>query len=87
MNFIPMIEIFDNSWNLEHDKLLWEKIQLRRKLYSTEYDTEIKDLEGRNSEYASIESQHELESQRLQLRQASQWADQAQRERINLCGE
>ena len=31
--------------------------------------------------------QRELESQRHQLRQASQWADQAQRERISLCGE
>ena len=29
----------------------------------------------------------ELQSQRQQLRQASQWADHAQRERINLCGE
>ena len=42
---------------------------------------EIKDLERRNSEYALIESQRELESQRVQLRQASQWADEAQREK------
>ena len=59
----------------------------QRKLHSTEYDVEIKNLERRNSEYALIESQRELESERLQLRQASQWADQAQREKINLCGE
>ena len=63
------------------------EISAQRKLYSTEYDMEVKDLERRNSEYASIESQRELESQILQLRQARQWADQAQRERINLCGE
>ena len=33
------------------------------------------------------ESHQELESQRLQLHQANQWADQAQREEINLCVE
>ena len=59
----------------------------QRKLYSTEYDVEIKDLQRRNSEYALYESRKELESQRQQLRQASRWADHAQRERINLCGE
>ena len=40
-----------------------------------------------NSEFAPYESQRELESQRHQWRQASQWADQAQRDRISLCGE
>ena len=49
----------------------------QRKLYSTENDIE----------YVLCESQRELESQRRQLRQASQWADHAQRERINLCSE
>ena len=34
-----------------------------RKLYSTEYNIEIQNLERRNSEYALIESQRELESQ------------------------
>ena len=29
MNFTPMIEIFENSWNEEHDKLICEKIQFR----------------------------------------------------------
>ena len=62
------------------------KFQLRRKLYSTQYDMEIKDLERKNSEYALFESQRELESQRQHLRQASQWADHAQREK-NLLGE
>ena len=44
-------------------------------------------MERRNSEYALIESQRELGSQRLQLSEANQWADQAQRERIHLCSE
>ena len=39
----------------------------QRKLYSTEYDMEINNLERRNSEFALYESQRELESQRLQL--------------------
>ena len=44
-------------------------------------------MERRNSEYALSESQRELESQRLQLLEVNQWADQAQRERIHLCSE
>ena len=46
-----------------------------------------KKWERRNSEFAQYESQCELESQRHQLRQASQWADQAHREIMRLCGE
>ena len=38
----------------------------QRKLYLTEYDMEIQNLERRNSEYASTESQRELESQTRQ---------------------
>ena len=45
----------------------------QRKLYSTEYDMEINNLERRNSEFALCGSQRELESQRLQVQQASQW--------------
>ena len=47
---------------------------------------EIQNSERGNSEYALFESQRELESQRRQLLKANQWADQAQRERIHLCG-
>ena len=53
----------------------------------TEYDLETQNLERRNSEYALIKSRRELESQRQQLLEANQWADQAQRERIHLCSE
>ena len=60
---------------------------VQRKLYSTEYDMEIQNLERRNSEYALFESQRELESQRLQLLEDNQWTDQAQRERIHLSSE
>ena len=36
---------------------------------------------------ALSETNRELETQRLELHQANQWADQAQREKINLSGE
>ena len=48
---------------------------------------EIQNLKRRNSEHASTETQRELESQRQQLLEANQWADQAQRERIQVCSE
>ena len=54
----------------------------QRKLYLTEYDMEIPNLERRKSECALVETQRELESQKRQLLEANQWADQAQRERI-----
>ena len=41
----------------------------------------------RNSDVALCEIHLEFESQRLQLQQANQWADQAQGDKISLCGE
>ena len=61
------------------------KTSAQRKLHLTQYDMEIQILERRNSEYALFESQRELESQRQQLLEASEWAEQAQREKIHLC--
>ena len=60
---------------------------VQRKLDSTEKNMEIQHMERRNSEYGLIESQRELESQKLQLSDANQWADQAQRERLHFCSE
>ena len=48
---------------------------------------EIRNWEKINSDIALLETHQELESQRLQLQQANQWADQAQREKINLSGQ
>ena len=48
---------------------------------------EIQNLERRHSECALFESQRELEPQKQQLLMANHWADQAQRERIQLCTE
>ena len=58
-----------------------------RRLFLKEYKIEIQNSEPRNSEHAMFESQRELESHRRQLLKGNQWADQAQRERIHLCGE
>ena len=52
----------------------------QKRISEAETDMEMKDWEKRNSEFALYESQRELESQRLRLRQVSQWADQTQRE-------
>ena len=43
--------------------------------------------EQRSSEVDLNETHRELESKQLQLQQANLWAENAQRERINLCGE
>ena len=63
------------------------ELNSQRKLTEAESDMDIKEWERRNSEFAPCESQRELESQRLHLRQASEWADQAQRETKSLCGD
>ena len=48
---------------------------------------DIRIWEQRNPDIAIYKYNRELESQRLELYQANLWADQAQRENINLCGE
>ena len=48
---------------------------------------DIRNWEQSNADIALHETNRELESQRLELHQADQWADQAQREKISLFGE
>ena len=73
--------------NEELNKLFLVIIHFQRKLYSTEYnvDPKIWSEDIQNTHY--FESLRGLESQRLQLLEANQWADQAQQERILLCSE
>ena len=59
----------------------------QNRLSEAEADMEIRRWEQKSSETALYETHQEPESQRLQLHQANHWADQAQREKINLCGE
>ena len=71
-----MIDISEDTWNEELNKLFLVKIQFRENYIrlSTKWRTNI--LEWRNSEHALFESQRELESQRLQLSQDIYWTDQ-----------
>ena len=50
-------------------------------------EMDTRNWEQRNDDIALCETNWELESQRLELYQANQWADQAQREKMNLCEE
>ena len=59
----------------------------QQKLYEAEAEVEARNWEKRNSDFASQEINQEFESQRFQLHQASRLADQAQRDKISLCGE
>ena len=59
----------------------------QRRLSEAEADMDTRNWEQRNSVIAFNDTNRELESQRLELYQASQRPDQAQREKINLCGE
>ena len=59
----------------------------QRRLSEAEAEMNIRNWEQRNSDVAVYETNRELESQRLEPYQANQWADQAQREKINLFGE
>ena len=59
----------------------------QKRLSEAEAEMDIGNWEQRDAENALYETNRGLESQRLELYQANQWADQAQREKINLFGE
>ena len=59
----------------------------QKRLSEAKAEMNIRNWEQRNSDIAQYETNRELESQRLELYQANQWAGQAQREKINLCGD
>ena len=57
------------------------------KLYEAAAEVEARNWEKKNSDLAYQEINSEFESQRYELHQANRWADQAQRDKINLNGE
>ena len=59
----------------------------QRRLSEAEADMEIRNWEQKSSDMALCEVNRELESQRLELYQANQWAAQGIREKINLSWE
>ena len=56
-------------------------VQLR---FEAEVEVKIRNREKRNSDMGLCETHQELESKRLQLQQANQRTDQAQREKIKI---
>ena len=79
------------DWQNIH-KILERKAELaargeklaQQRFFEAGADVKVKHWEERNSDIALFEINQELESQRLQLQQAKQWADQAQRDKISL---
>ena len=59
----------------------------QQKLYEAEAQVQTRNWEKKNSDIAFQEINQEFESQRFQLRQASRWTDQAQRDKNSLYGE
>ena len=60
---------------------------VQRRISDAEADLEIRRWEQGESEFALYKTHQKLESRRMEQHQTNQWADQAQREKINLCGE
>ena len=59
----------------------------QQKLYETEAEVEARNWETGNSDTALQKINQEFESQRFQPQQENRRADQAQRDKISLCGE
>ena len=59
----------------------------QQKLYEAEAEIETRNWEKQRKDIAFHEINDGFESQRFQVHQASRWADQAQRDKICLCGE
>ena len=59
----------------------------QRRFSEAEADMDIRNWEQRNSDIAPYETNRELESQRLELYQANQQADQAQDKRLSVTNE
>ena len=56
----------------------------QKRFSEAEEEMDIRNWEPQNGDSALHETNRELESQRLELHQANQWADQAQTEKINV---
>ena len=69
------------------DLAVRQECAAQRRLSEAEADMETREWEKRSSYMDLYEINRELESLRLELYQAHQWADQAQGQRVNLCGE
>ena len=59
---------------------------VQQKLCEAEAEVEARYWEKRNSDIVFHEINQEFESQRFHLHQGNRWADQAQRDKISMCG-
>ena len=57
----------------------------QKRLSVAEAEIDRRNWEQRNADIAVYETNRQLESQRLELYQENQWADQAQRENMCIC--
>ena len=71
----------------EAERALQGECTAQKRLSEAEVEMDRKSRERRNSGVALCQTNQQLESQRLELYQANQWADQAQRENSRLFGE
>ena len=76
-------EISMSAWSSKLNWLFKENAQLREDCLRLKAYMDMRNGEQRNSDIASMKTNRELESQRMELYQANQWADQTQRERMN----
>ena len=83
-NSVLMNEISEKTWNEELNKLFLVKFSSEKIIFDwvRPGDSELWAKEIQNI-FFLIESRRELESQRRQLMEANQWADQTQREGIH----
>ena len=79
--------IFTNILNKKQDELFQGESTAQRSLPEAEVEMDRKSWERRNSDIAQYETNQQLESQRLELYQANQWAGQAQQENSRPFGE
>ena len=75
---------FTNTWKRKQNELFKVNVQLREDYLSeAEVEMDRRSWERRSSDVALYETNQLLESQRLELYQASQWVDQAQRKPLD----
>ena len=79
--------IFTNTFEKEAERALQGECTSQQRLSEAEVEMDRKSWERKNSDIAPYETNQQLESQRLELYQANQWADQAPRQNIRLFGE
>ena len=80
-------EHLQNIFQRKGDLAVRGEREAQQILYQAEAEAEARNWERRNSDFAFREINQEFESQRFQLHQASPWADQAQRDKINMYGD